>query len=115
MKSPPFTTWLLGIVCAVAATGCTDKEGVPPEPERISVRYTQTQCDDPWGAAHGEQALLTAAQAYLVQHNLPLHQLRATTGPAAAGFGCSTPTGLVLEGGASPQDVPLLLSIGFMK
>jgi hypothetical protein len=51
----------------------------------------------------------------LVQNHLALYQLRTSAGPAAAGFGCNTPTGLFLEGAANPQDVPLLLSIGFMK
>lgn len=113
MKSHQLTTWLLSGLCAVVAASCTGKEEV--QPERIRVRYTQTMCDDPWGAAQGEQELVAAAQSFLVQNNLTLYQPRATTGPAASGFGCNTPTGLVLEGSAAPKDVPTLLNLGFTK
>ena len=115
-----FATWLLGSLYAFAATSCicgpkTDLPE-PAQPELVAVRYAQTQCADRWGHAQGAQQLVTVAQAYLAQQGLTLNQPQASvTGPASACAACTCLTGMVLEAGVSPADLPAVLALGFTK
>ena len=117
MKPKPtrFTTWLLGGLCAIAAAGC-DCEKEAPAPELVGVRYAQTQCADRWGKASDTQQLVAAAQTYLAQQGLTLHQPQASgKTDEATCTACTCPTGLVLEGRVQPADLSAVLALGFTK
>ncbi|OWP61367.1 hypothetical protein CDA63_19770 [Hymenobacter amundsenii] len=99
----------------MATVGCTGEQE-DPAPELVGVRYAQTQCADRWGQAASTQQLLAAAQGYLAQQNLTLHQPRASIKDAGAVCtACTCPTGLVLEGTVQPADLPAVLALGFTK
>ncbi|MFC7668089.1 hypothetical protein ACFQT0_12370 [Hymenobacter humi] len=82
----------------------------------MGVRYAQTQCADRWGQASGTQQLAAAAQAYLAQQGLTLHQPQASVKNAGAVCSaCNCPTGLVLEGTVQPADLSAVLALGFTR
>ena len=117
MNSKParFAGYLLGGLCAVAAASCTSKKA-DPNPDLMAVRNDQTQCADRWGQAQGTQQLVAAAQTYLAQQGLTLHQPRASaTSISAVCSACTCPTGLVLEGSVQPADLAAVLALGFTK
>ena len=117
MKFEPtqVAAWLLGSLCAVAATGCA-REEADLAPELVAVRYAQTQCADRWGQAAGTQQLVSVAQTYLAQQGLTLHQPQASVKSAGAVCAaCTCPTGLLLEGKVQPADLAAVLALGFAK
>ena len=112
------TTWLLSGLCALSVMSCNRDEDniiVEPAPQYVHVRYVQTQCADSWGQAQGSQALIAAAQTYLNQRNLTLHQPLTTNGTPSACAACTCPTGLVLEGDVLPADLSAVLALGFKQ
>ncbi|ALW85925.1 hypothetical protein AUC43_12955 [Hymenobacter sedentarius] len=114
-KPTRFAAWLFGSLCTLAAVGCTC-ELEDPAPELVGVRYAQTQCADRWGQAPSTQQLVAAAQGYLAQQGLTLHQPRASVKDAGAVCtACTCLTGLVLEGAVQPADLPAVLALGFTK
>ena len=117
MNSKParFAGYLFGSLCALAAVSC-NSEKADPAPDLVAVRYAQTQCADRWGQASSPRQLIAAAQAYLAQQGLTLHQPQASgrnTGIVCSA--CSCPTGLVLEGMVQPADSAAVLALGFTK
>ena len=114
-KPTRFAAWLFGSLCFLAAVGCT-REQEDPSPELVGVRYAQTQCADRWGQATSTQQLVVAAQGYLAQQGLMLHQPRASVKNAGAVCtACTCATGLVLEGTVQPADLSAVLALGFVK
>ena len=115
LKLTRLTGLLLGILCVIGTMSCTSEEK-NPAPDLVAVRYAQTQCADRWGQAQSTQQLVAAAQTYLAQQGLTLHQPQAIVKNAGMVCNaCSCTTGLVLEGTVQPADLPAMLALGFTK
>jgi vacuolar-type H+-ATPase subunit B/Vma2 len=114
MKLTRSTAWLLGSLCAIAATACTREEDAYPD--FVKVEYSQTQCADRWGQVRNKQELVAAAQIYLGQQGITLHQAKASRkGAAIHCDACTCPTGVVLEGKVQPTDVAAVRALGFYR
>lgn len=114
-KPTRFACWLLVSLCAMAAVSCTSEKQAP-DPDLVAVRYSQTQCADRWGQAQSTQQLIIAAQTYLAQQGLTLHQPYASVkNVGMVCNACSCTTGLVLEGTVQSAELPAVLALGFTK
>ena len=114
LKLTRLTGLLLGSLCAIEAMSCTEEKN--PAPDLVAVRYAQTQCADRWGQAQSAQQLVAAAQTYLAQQGLTLHQPQASVKDAGLVCNaCPCTTGLVLEGTVQSADLSAVLALGFTK
>lgn len=101
------------LLVGTLATGCEKSEATPEN--LVAVRYSQTQCADPWAnpGQNSDQGFLEAATRYVQQRGIQLYQPTVKPGNPAVCAACTCPTGRVLEARAASADVAALAAMGF--
>ena len=115
MTSPRLAAWFLSSLCALASTSCHQQRD--PEPilsDLAQVRYSQTQCADPWGLVRGTAQLETTATAYLAKQGITLVNAHASQVSAEANCNaCTCGTGVVLTGQVAYAQLVAIQALGF--